>query len=61
MLTGPIYNIYITFEDTKRRSYILYIGPVSMLYTFEDTKRRPYILYIGPVSILYTMVVTSPA
>ena len=24
---------YITSEDTKRKSYILYIGPVSRLYT----------------------------
>ena len=24
---------YITFEDTKRGSYIQYIGPISILYT----------------------------
>ena len=48
MLTGPIYKIefcvqgcdiaracegYITSKDTKPGSYILYTGPVSILYT----------------------------
>ena len=34
MLTGPIAcKGYITSEDTKRRSYMQYIGPISILYT----------------------------
>ena len=36
MLIGPIYKIgsgYITSSDTTLRSYILYIGPISILYT----------------------------
>ena len=47
MLTGPVYKSvcvrrcdiaracegYITSSDTKQRSYIQYIGPISILYT----------------------------
>ena len=27
---------YITFEDTKRGSYMQYIGPISILYTISS-------------------------
>ena len=37
---------YITFEDTKRGSYMQYIGPISILYTIYCMMVTVYIQYI---------------